>query len=193
MRRQEKQEQLKDKELEKELMIKKFAEDFGLQLQGLKQYLERRGLQPMRRSDIMMTPESTSVRGVTRTVDKRGSKRRQTIFRTPPSYSIGDDDETEEQDDLDVAFSTANTMAGIGAGDPVRDLRDTFEEAEEVARDAKEKGVPSTRLTRAAELGSNVMGMAGQALKTSASVAAGVGSSALGVAGSAASTTGSMV
>jgi coproporphyrinogen III oxidase-like Fe-S oxidoreductase len=40
MRRQEEQEQLKDKELDKELMIKRFAEDFGLQLQAIKQYLE---------------------------------------------------------------------------------------------------------------------------------------------------------
>ena len=77
----------------------------------------------MRRSDIMMTPESkTPVRGVTRTVDKRRSKRRQTIFRTPPSYTIGDDEESDEQDDLDVAISTANTMARIEDDDPVRDL-----------------------------------------------------------------------
>ena len=146
----------------------------------------------MRRSDIMMTPGSkTLARRVTRTVDKRRSKRRQSMYQTSQSFDIGDED-ADEQDDLDVAISTANRMAGIGDGDPVRDLRGTFEEAENVARDAREKGVPSTRLTRAAELGSNVMGMAGQALKTSASVAAGVGSSALGVAGSAASTTGSM-
>ena len=35
MRRQEEQEQLKDREADKDLMIKKFAEDFGLQLQGI--------------------------------------------------------------------------------------------------------------------------------------------------------------
>jgi hypothetical protein len=34
MRRQEEQEQLKDKELDAELMSKRFSEDFGLQLQA---------------------------------------------------------------------------------------------------------------------------------------------------------------
>ena len=73
MRRQEEQEQLKDKELDKELMIKKFAEDFGLQLQGIKQYLERRGLQPMRRVSFETPVSRTPERGrtVMRTPDDR--------------------------------------------------------------------------------------------------------------------------
>ena len=79
MRRQEEQEQLKDREADKDLMIKKFAEDFGLQLQGIKQYLQRLGLEPVRRSEFR-SPEArgTPYKGVRRTADKR--RRRETKF-----------------------------------------------------------------------------------------------------------------
>jgi hypothetical protein len=185
MRRQEEQEQLKDREADKDLMIKKFAEDFGLQLQGIKQYLQRLGLEPVRRSEFR-SPEarSTPYKGVIRTADKR--RRRETKFhspqsapkRTPQSFNIASEDEQEQQD--------KEEMAQI-AEEPVRDLEGAFE-AEDVARDAAEAGVPSTRLMRAAELGKQAAGMAGSALQATGSVAVGLGSVALGVAGSAAST-----
>ena len=111
MRRQEEQEQLKDREADKDLMIKKFAEDFGLQLQGIKQYLQRLGLEPVRRSEFR-SPEargtslreasalrSTPYKGVIRTADK--GRRRETKFhspqsapkRTPQSFNISSEDE----------------------------------------------------------------------------------------------------
>ena len=67
----------------------------------------------------------------------------------------------------------------------MRDLEGVFE-AENLAREATAAGVPSTRLTRAAELGLGAMNMAGSAV-------AGIGSAALGAAGSAASSAGTLV
>jgi hypothetical protein len=61
--------------------------------------------------------------------------------------------------------------------EPVRDLEGAFE-AEDVARGAAEAGVPSTRLTRAAEYGKQAAGMAGSALQSGASAAASIGGAA---------------
>jgi hypothetical protein len=116
MRRQEEQEQLKDREADKDLMIKKFAEDFGLQLQGIKQYLQRRGLEPVRRISFQTpatrepreartsrTPMRTPERGRTpmRTIEQRRvrSKRRETRYHSPQSS-----EEEQQQMDEDLTW-----------------------------------------------------------------------------------------
>ena len=57
MRKQEEQELFRQRQVDKDLLIKQFARDFGFLDRDIRNFLEGQGLEPMRREDAMRLQE----------------------------------------------------------------------------------------------------------------------------------------
>ena len=180
MRIQEQMQKQREARQEQEMLIHQFARDFGFQQRDIKNWLQGRGLVPVRRQTIAQYNSSTYEPSRYEQEEERNIER----FMTPQGQRavnvIRAGVQRQQARRRQTMYQSIATPLQSPRDEVRRSLSDELQSAEEIAQEAADEGVPSsTLLKRAGGMLASGASAAGGMIASGASAAASATGSAL--------------